>query len=94
MGGFGFVCPVPGMWACGLFRFKFAFPGLWVLFCLVVCDGCARMWVFGIYVSGDFCFGLMPLFLSFRGGPVRFSFFLGAFFGFVCILFWWALAFW
>ena len=30
MGGFGFVCPVPGMWACGLCLF--ACPGLWVLF--------------------------------------------------------------
>ena len=28
----------------------------------------------------------MPLFLCFRGGVVRFSFFLGVFFGFVCFL--------
>ena len=33
--------------------------------CLVVGGGCARMWVFGSCVSGDFCFGQMPLFLSF-----------------------------
>ena len=28
MGGFGFVCLVPGMWDCGLVLF--ACPGLWV----------------------------------------------------------------
>ena len=28
MGGFNFVCPVPGMWACGLFFFFFFF---WII---------------------------------------------------------------
>ena len=42
----------------------FACPGLWVLFCLVVCVGCARMWVFGfvyqvISVSGRCPFSLV-----------------------------------
>ena len=44
------------------------------------------MRVVGCCLSGVFCFGLMPLLLCFRGGAVHFSFFLGAFFGFVCIL--------
>ena len=35
---------VPGMWACCWFLL--AFPGCGVFF-LVVCVGCARMWVFG-----------------------------------------------
>ena len=33
------------------------------------------MWVIGLCLSGVFCIGLMPLFLCFRGGAVRFSFF-------------------
>ena len=42
-GRFWFVCPVPGMWACGLcFVFLTRAVG-----CLVVGGGCARMWVLG-----------------------------------------------
>ena len=37
------------------------------------------MWVIGLYLSGVFLFGLMPLFLCFRGGAVRYSFFFGSF---------------
>ena len=48
----GLLSPVPGLWACGLFWFKFACPGLWDLFCLVFCVGCARTLVFGICLSG------------------------------------------
>ena len=47
----------------------------------------------GFCLSGVFVFGLMPLFLCFRGDAVHFSSFLGAFFGFWCILCW-ALPFW
>ena len=36
------------------------------------------MWVLG-FVYQVICFGLMPLFLIFRGGAVRFSFFWGPF---------------
>ena len=92
MGGFGFVLSCArdvGLWfvVCLLVRgCGFYLLGCWWWLCPYV----------GIWfcVLGDFCFGLMVLFLSFRGGAVRFSFFLGAFFGYVCILFWWALAFW
>ena len=80
VGGSWVVFPVPEMWACVLACFKFACPGLWDLFCLVDCDGCSRMWVIGLCLSGNFCIGLKPLFLCFRGGAVRFFiFFLGAF---------------
>ena len=37
------------------------------------------MWVIGICLSGVFCFRLMPIFLCFRGGAVRFSFSGGLF---------------
>ena len=45
------------------------------------------MRVVGCCLSGVFCFGLMPLLLCFRGGVVRFSFFLGAFFLASCVFF-------
>ena len=77
MGESWVVFPVPGMWAW--FWFKFACPGLWDLFFLVDCVGCACMCVIGICLSGVFCFELMPLFLCFRGGAVHFSFFWGPF---------------
>ena len=78
----GFVW-FPGLWGiclvvllvvpvCGCWILIFWFDWLFVLVC-------ARMWVFGFCLSGVFCFGLMPLFLCFRGGAVRFSFFLGSF---------------
>ena len=57
-----------------------------------------RMWAVGscLYVlSGELCFGLMPLSYVFRGGAVRFSFVLVAFGFLYCSwLFCWALAFW
>ena len=37
------------------------------------------MWVISLCLSGVFLFGLMPLFLCFRGGAVRFFVFLGSF---------------
>ena len=54
--------------------------GCWVLgVCLVVCVGCARMWVIDCRLSGVFLFRADALFLCFRGGAVRFSFFLWSF---------------
>ena len=62
----------------GLLLVLFAFPGLWGfawLFVLVV-PVCGRLTaVYQVY----FCIGLMPLFLCFRGGAVRFFVFLGSF---------------
>ena len=62
----GLFFPVPG--DVGLLLVYLCFPGLWG-FCLVGCVGCAGMWVFGIFLSGVFVFGLMPLF-SFDLGEV------------------------
>ena len=59
-GQFDFVCPMPGMWACGLFLVCLSRAVGFI--CLVVGGVFARMWVFGSCVSGDFCFGLMPIF--------------------------------
>ena len=51
--------------------------GIYLLGCLCrLCPVCGCLF---FILSGGFCFGLKPLFLCFRGGVVRFSFFLGAF---------------
>ena len=72
LGGFWFVLPVPGMWACCFgfvclpraVGFCLVFVGcasMWVLgfvvqFCLVVCVGCTRMWVIGLCLSSVFLY--------------------------------------
>ena len=74
--------------------------GLWDLFYFILfaclcglCPGCGRLVIF--VLSGGLCIGLKPLFLYFRGGAVRFSFFLVPFWLHVLFLvFCWALPFW
>ena len=67
---FGLYFPLPGMWACYWFCLLpravgfclvvlLVVPvcGCWVLgVCLVVCVGCARMWVIDCRLSGVFLF--------------------------------------
>ena len=76
--------------------------GLWFVFSLLV-PGCgfyllSCWWWLCPYVVLEYQLisvsGRCPFSLVFRGDAVRFSFFLVAFLGFMCIVFWWALAFW
>ena len=57
--------------------------GLW-LFWMPCGLGLSRWFAFWHLV--DFCIGLMPLLLCYRGGAVRFSFSLGALASCICIL--------
>ena len=78
--------------------------GLWFICLSVACSRAVGLSCFFVCVGFGcgclvlfircFCLGLMPLSLCFRGGAVRFSFFMLALFGFVCILGWWALPVW
>ena len=78
-------CLVGCCGSCSFESLFFACPGLWVLFpwvlvfdvVLVFVGPCMR--AFGHCLSGVFCFWLMPLCPCFKGGAVRFSFFLGPF---------------
>ena len=66
-----FLCPGCGLWFSWLLWFVlfFACPGLWV----------SVPWAFVHCSSGDFCSGCCPLSMFFRGGAVRFSFFVFCF---------------
>ena len=78
------VFPDPGMWACICICFlPVPSCGFFFRYCLLVVPS---MWEFGIGFIRWFLSGLMPLFLCFRGGAARFSFFLGPFW-LRCILF-------
>ena len=82
------LCPGCGLVFCFVLVCLSRAVGFILFGCLWCWCPCVGVWVFGLCISGFFCTGLMPIYLSFRGGAVRFSFFLGAFFfGFVCILF-------
>ena len=50
---------------------------LWFLYGL--CLGCGLLFLVCVVLLAGFCFGLMPLSYVFKGGAVRFSFFLVAF---------------
>ena len=73
---FGLFVLGPGCGLMVVFAFRLLAPSCGVYFGLLVCVGCARMWVVGCCLSGVFWFGLMPLLLFFRGDVVRFFFFL------------------
>ena len=94
MGGFGLFVLCPGCRLMVWLAFSLLVPSCGSYFACLFCVGCARMWVVGCCLSGVFCFRLMPLLLCFRGGAVRFSFFLGAFFWLRMYFFWWDLPFW
>ena len=94
---------IAGIWL-GAVRFSFVFsssrcsyfacPGLWDLFTWLLVSVVPSMWVFGLCFIRWFLFRAEALFLCFKGGAVRFSFFLGAFLASCVFFFCWALPFW